>query len=104
MANNVKEKKNDLDVIGFWKAQQPAWKITVYRTSMERLVYKAVLPYLTLYIVLMGATNVSAWYRCSAGWLPCSVAGTYLAGCCTGYVPPHNGWYTGRPVLCKHLW
>ena len=69
MANNVKEKKNDLDVIGFWKAQQPAWKITVYRTSMERLGYKAVLPYLSLYIVLMGATKAQIGYVTSLGMI-----------------------------------
>ena len=78
MANNVKEKKNDLDVIGFWKAQQSAWKITVYRTSMERLVYKAVLPYLTLYIVLMGATKTQIGTVTSLGTLVAAVMAPFL--------------------------
>ena len=78
MANNVKEKKNDLDVIGFWKAQQPAWKITVYRTSMERLVYKAVLPYLTLYIVLMGATKSQIGTVTAMGTLVAAVMAPFL--------------------------
>lgn len=78
MANNVKEKKNDLDVIGFWKAQQPAWKITVYRTSMERLVYKAVLPYLTLYIVLMGATKAQIGTVTAMGTLVAAVMAPFL--------------------------
>ena len=78
MANNVKEKKNDLDVIGFWKAQQPAWKITVYRTSMERLVYKAVLPYLTLYIVLMGATKSQIGTVTAMGTLVAAIMAPFL--------------------------
>ena len=78
MANNVKEKKNDLDVIGFWKDQQPAWKITVYRTSMERLVYKAVLPYLTLYIVLMGATKTQIGTVTSLGTLVAGIMAPFL--------------------------
>ena len=78
MANNVKEKKNDLDVIGFWKAQQPAWKITVYRTSLERLVYKAVLPYLTLYIVLMGATKSQIGTVTAMGTLVAAVMAPFL--------------------------
>lgn len=78
MANNVKEKKNDLDVIGFWKSQQSAWKITVYRTSMERLVYKAVLPYLTLYIVLMGATKSQIGTVTALGTLVAAVMAPFL--------------------------
>ena len=78
MANNVKEKKNDLDVIGFWKAQQPAWKITVYRTSLERLVYKAVLPYLTLYIVLMGATKSQIGTVTAMGTLVAAIMAPFL--------------------------
>ncbi len=78
MANNVKEKKNDLDVIGFWKNQQSAWKITVYRTSMERLVYKAVLPYLTLYIVLMGATKSQIGTVTALGTLVAAVMAPFL--------------------------
>ena len=60
-------KENSLNIFKFWKAQQPAWKITVYRTSMERLGYKAVLPYLSLYIVLMGATKAQIGYVTSLG-------------------------------------
>ena len=78
MANNVKEKKSDLDVIGFWKDQQSAWKITVYRTSMERLVYKAVLPYLTLYIVLMGATKTQIGTVTSLGTLVAGIMAPFL--------------------------
>lgn len=66
MASNTKE-ENSLNIFKFWKAQQPAWKTTVYRTSMERLGYKAVLPYLSLYIILMGATKAQIGYVTSLG-------------------------------------
>ncbi len=78
MANNVTEKKNDLDIIGFWKSQQSAWKVTVYRTSMERLGYKAVLPYLTLYIVLMGATKAQIGLVTSLGTLVAAIMAPFL--------------------------
>ena len=45
------------NIPAFWKAQQLDWRITVVRTSLERLGYKMILPYLTLYIVLLGATK-----------------------------------------------
>jgi len=61
--------QNSLNIFAFWKAQQPAWKTTVYRTSMERLGYKAVLPYLSLYIVLMGATKAQIGYVTSLGMI-----------------------------------
>ncbi|MBR2990413.1 MAG: MFS transporter [Solobacterium sp.] len=45
------------NIPAFWKAQMLDWRITVVRTSLERLGYKMILPYLTLYIVLLGATK-----------------------------------------------
>lgn len=68
MANNVTEKKaSDLNIFAFWKAQMPAWKVTVVRTSLERLGYKLVLPYLSLYIILMGANKTQLGLVTSAG-------------------------------------
>ena len=46
-----------LNIPAFWKAQQKDWRVTVVRTSLERLGYKMILPYLTLYIILLGATK-----------------------------------------------
>ncbi len=66
-----KEVKNnnklDLNFIAFWKAQQSAWKVTVIRTSLERFGYKLVLPYLSLFVVLMGATKTQLGLVTSLG-------------------------------------
>jgi len=79
MANEVKTQKSDsLNILAFWKTQQTAWKVTVYRTSMERLGYKAVLPYLTLYIVLMGATKAQIGYVTSLGMICSALLAPYL--------------------------
>ena len=77
MASNTKE-GNSLNIFAFWKSQQPAWKVTVYRTSMERLGYKGVLPYLTLYIVLMGATKAQVGYATSLGMICSAVLAPFL--------------------------
>ncbi len=37
--------------ISFVKRQEKDWKITVARTSMDRLAYQMVFPYLSVYIV-----------------------------------------------------
>ncbi|MBR5520409.1 MAG: MFS transporter [Oscillospiraceae bacterium] len=70
--------QNSLNIFTFWKAQQPAWKTTVYRTSMERLGYKAVLPYLSLYIVLMGATKAQIGYVTSLGMIVSALMAPFL--------------------------
>ncbi len=68
MASNTKQ-TSDLNIFAFWKAQQKTWKVTVIRTSLERLGYKLVLPYLSLYIILMGATKAQIGYVTSIGLL-----------------------------------
>ncbi len=70
--------QNSLNIFAFWKSQQPAWKTTVYRTSMERLGYKAVLPYLSLYIILMGATKAQIGYVTSLGMIVSALMAPYL--------------------------
>ncbi len=67
-----------LNIFAFWKAQMPAWKITVIRTSLERLAYKLVLPYLTLYIVLMGASETQIGFVTSAGLVAAALLGPIL--------------------------
>ncbi|HAV10258.1 MAG TPA: hypothetical protein DCX22_01380 [Dehalococcoidia bacterium] len=44
------------EAVSFLKRQQTDWKITVARTSLDRFAYQMVLPYLSLYIVALGAT------------------------------------------------
>lgn len=58
---------SELNIFSFWKAQQKSWKITVIRTSLERLGYKLVLPYLSLFIILLGANKTQLGLVTSAG-------------------------------------
>jgi len=67
MDKEVKNKKLDLNFVAFWKVQHPAWKITVIRTSLERFGYKLVLPYLSMFVVLMGASKTQLGLVTSLG-------------------------------------
>ncbi len=71
MENNQQKKSSDLNIFAFWKAQHEAWKITVIRTSLERMSYKMVLPYLSLFIILLGANKTQLGLITSLG-LICS--------------------------------
>jgi MFS family permease len=42
--------------VSFLKRQETDWKVTVVRTSLERLAYQIIYPYLSIYIVALGAT------------------------------------------------
>jgi len=42
--------------LDFLKRQETDWKTTVVRTSMDRFAYQMLLPYLSLYIIALGAT------------------------------------------------
>lgn len=66
------------NIITFWKAQQPAWKVTVIRTSLERFGYKLILPYLSLYIILMGATKTQLGLVTSMGLIIAGILGPFL--------------------------
>lgn len=60
---------SELNIFAFWKAQQKSWKVTVVRTSLERLGYKLVLPYLSLFIILLGANKTTLGLITSAGMI-----------------------------------
>lgn len=72
------KQSSDLNIFAFWKAQQTPWKITVIRTSLERLGYKMLLPYLNLYIILMGATKTQLGFITSAGLILMALIGPAL--------------------------
>ena len=72
--SSVKSKKNPLSAstdpsaahpltalftqgISFLKRQDRDWKVTVLRTSLDKLAYQMVFPYLSIYIVALGATG-----------------------------------------------
>ena len=72
------KKGSDLNIWAFWKAQKPAWRVTVVRTSLERFGYKLVLPYLSLYVILMGATKTQLGLVTSLGLITAGLIGPWL--------------------------
>ena len=73
------ENKNSLlNIPAFWMKQRQDWRITVYRTSMERLAYKMILPYLSLFIILLGATKTQYGYITSAGLIVGGIMGPFV--------------------------
>ncbi|MBQ9970263.1 MAG: MFS transporter [Oscillospiraceae bacterium] len=72
------KKSSDLNIWAFWKAQKPAWRVTVIRTSLERFGYKLVLPYLSLYVILMGATTTQLGLVTSLGLITAGLIGPWL--------------------------
>lgn len=79
MENNQQKSSSDLNIFAFWKKQHDAWKITVIRTSLERLGYKMVFPYLSLFVILLGANKTQLGLVTSAG-LICSALIAPLLG------------------------
>lgn len=67
--------------ITFLKRQARDWQVTVLRTSMDRLAYQMVLPYLSIYIVALGASKTQLGLIISLGM----VLG--------GLIAPFVGWY-----------
>ncbi len=65
----------------FLDRQARDWKVTVMRTSLDRLAYQMVFPYLSIYILALGATVTQLGFVMSFGML--------LAG----LLAPFIGWY-----------
>jgi MFS family permease len=70
--------------ISFLKRQQKDWKITVARTSIDKLAYQMVFPYLSVYIVALGASATQL------GIVNC--IGMMIAG----LFGPFTGWFIDR--------
>ena len=68
----------------FLKRQQWDWKITVLRTSLDRFVYQMVFPYLSIYIVALGATATQLGIVNSLGMIAAGVIG------------PLTGWFIDK--------
>jgi MFS family permease len=68
----------------FLKRQQRDWKVTVVRTSLDRLAYQIVFPYLSIYIVALGATATQLGMVNSLGMI--------AAGC----LGPLTGWFIDK--------
>jgi MFS family permease len=70
--------------LSFVKRQERDWKVTVLRTSLDRFAYQTVFPYLSLYIVALGATGTELGLVNSIGMI--------IAGLCS----PYTGWLIDR--------
>ncbi|MEW6335140.1 MAG: MFS transporter, partial [Thermodesulfobacteriota bacterium] len=53
----------------FLRRQERDWKVTVLRTSLDKLAYQMVFPYLSIYIVALGATGTQLGIVNSLGML-----------------------------------
>ncbi len=72
--------KQLINIVPFWKAQDTDWKVTVVRTSLDRLGYKVVLAYLSLYIVALGASKSQLGMITSIGMLVMGLLGPFVGG------------------------
>lgn len=70
--------------ISFVGRQSRDWRVTVARTSLDRLVYQMVFPYLSIYIVALGATATQLGGINSAGMVAAAALG------------PSTGWLIDR--------
>jgi MFS transporter, DHA1 family, multidrug resistance protein len=70
--------------ISFLKKQQRDWKVTVARTSLDKLAYQIVFPYLSIYIVALGASATQLGIVNSIGMV---IAGLF---------GPFTGWFIDR--------
>ena len=70
--------------IVFLKRQQRDWKITVIRTSLDKAAYQIVFPYLSIYIVALGATATQLGIVNSLGMMA------------AGLFAPLTGWVIDR--------
>jgi MFS family permease len=68
----------------FLKKQQRDWKITVVRTSLDRFAYQIVFPYLSIYIITLGATATQLGFVNSLGMIA------------AGIISPLTGWFIDR--------
>jgi MFS family permease len=72
--------------LSFWKRQERDWKVTVARTSLDRLGYQMILPYLSIYIVALGATKTQLGLLNSIGLILAGLLGPF-----TGWIIDRSG-------------
>jgi MFS family permease len=77
--------------IGFVERQPRDWKVTAIRSSIFRLFYQMLLPYLSIYVLLLGATGTQLGIVNSVGM---AVA---------GFTAPFTGWLIDR-VGAKNIY
>jgi MFS family permease len=64
----------------FLKNQQRDWKITVIRTALDQLAYQMIFPYLSIYIVALGASVSELGFVNSLGMIAAGLVGPFT-GC-----------------------
>lgn len=74
------------NIIQFWKRQDRDWKVTVARSSMERFGYQMIFPYLSIYIIALGATKTQLGLVNSIGMMMAGLLGPF-----TGVLIDRNG-------------
>ena len=70
--------------LSFLKRQERDWKVTVLRTSLDKLAYQMVFPYLSIYIVALGASGTELGFVNSIGMV------------IAGFFSPFTGWLIDR--------
>lgn len=75
-----------LDIPSFWKRQERDWKVTVARTSLERFGYQMIYPYLSIFIIALGAKKTELGLITSIGMLLAGLLAPY-----TGRLIDRNG-------------
>ena len=73
-------------MLHFLRRQQRDWVVTVVRTSLDRLAYQMVFPYLSIYIIALGATATQLGLVNSMGMLAAGLAGPF-----TGWLIDRHG-------------
>jgi MFS family permease len=73
-------------MVEFVRRQHRDWKVTVVRTSLDRLAYQMVFPYLSVYIVALGATATQLGLVNSLGMMAAGLAGPF-----TGWLIDRHG-------------
>lgn len=75
-----KKKEPFFGIPSFWMAQQKDWRTTVIRTSLSRLAYQIIYPYLSLYIVALGAQKTELGTVMAIGLLISALLGPVTGG------------------------
>lgn len=75
--------------LGFFTRQERDWKITVTRTNLSMFFYRMVLPYLSIYIMALGATGTELGIVNSIGMVVAGVIG------------PFSGWLIDKTGVKK---
>ena len=70
--------------LAFLKRQEKDWNVTVARTSLDKLAYQMVFPYLSIFIIALGASATELGMVNSIGMVIAAVTG------------PLTGWYMDR--------